>query len=228
MGRPQGNVSGGESRGTGLSFVGNRWVGGNEDAWNRAARDDNHWFSSAVWTSQCYGVRLGTIPEFCRPTHESSLNRVPGACCGFPRPGVVKLLNLRRVSATLTQSSMATPCRKCGATKTERVRHGLMYSIARKCGYRLRLCSRCRRRRLIPLGDDPDEPVAPRKRRFRGVLQIYPAPVSIRDGKVILKCPCCGGSELQRSKRRLHERVLKRPPMLKCRACQNRFPLLFI
>jgi len=44
---------------------------------------------------------------------------------------------------------MASPCPRCGATKTESVRHGLTYSAFWKMGYHLRRCSFCNRRRLF-------------------------------------------------------------------------------
>jgi len=48
---------------------------------------------------------------------------------------------------------METPCPRCGTTKTESVRHGIIYSAVWKMGYHLRRCSFCNRRRLIPRGD---------------------------------------------------------------------------
>ena len=44
---------------------------------------------------------------------------------------------------------MASPCPRCGATKTESVRHGLTYGVFWKMGYHLRRCSFCNRRRLF-------------------------------------------------------------------------------
>ncbi len=44
---------------------------------------------------------------------------------------------------------MATPCPRCGATKTESVRHGLIYETLWKMGLHLRRCSFCNRRRLF-------------------------------------------------------------------------------
>ncbi len=44
---------------------------------------------------------------------------------------------------------MASPCPRCGATKTKSVRHGLIYSTLWKMGYHLRRCSLCERRRLF-------------------------------------------------------------------------------
>ena len=48
---------------------------------------------------------------------------------------------------------MATPCPRCGTSKTESVPHGLIYQTFWRMGYHLRRCSFCNRRRLIPRGD---------------------------------------------------------------------------
>jgi len=48
---------------------------------------------------------------------------------------------------------MASPCPRCGATKTESVHHGFIYDTVWKFGYRLRRCSSCNRWRLIKLRD---------------------------------------------------------------------------
>lgn len=52
---------------------------------------------------------------------------------------------------------MASPCPRCGATKTESVRHGLIYGVFWKMGYHMRRCSFCNRRRLFKRagGDRP-------------------------------------------------------------------------
>jgi hypothetical protein len=44
---------------------------------------------------------------------------------------------------------MASPCPRCGATKTRSARHGLMYNTLWTMGYHLRRCSFCGRRRLF-------------------------------------------------------------------------------
>jgi rubredoxin len=44
---------------------------------------------------------------------------------------------------------MASPCPRCGATKTRSARHGLVYSALWNLGYHLRRCSFCGRRRLF-------------------------------------------------------------------------------
>jgi len=38
-------------------------------------------------------------------------------------------------------------------------------------------------------------------------------------------CPVCGSTIYRRSRRRLLERLTKRPPMARCRECHGRFPL---
>ena len=138
----------------------------------------------------------------------------------------VRLLNRQPLSVSLPFiDRMATPCRKCGATKTEHVHHGFLYTLARKFGYRLRVCSRCRRRRLLRRGEDPDEPVPPRNARKSAARSPSPVPFSANNGQILQRCPRCGGREFQRTKRRWHERVFFRPPMARCRSCRNRFPL---
>ncbi len=118
---------------------------------------------------------------------------------------------------------MATPCRKCGATKTESVYHGTAYSLARRFGYRLRVCSRCRRYRLLDLDEHPDAPVmrdAPPK------LAPDPPPVpSEPPGTRRSECPRCGSTDHYRSRRRWYERLFRRSAMARCRRCQKRFPL---
>jgi len=56
---------------------------------------------------------------------------------------------------------MATPCPRCGATKAESVRHGVLYNLAWKLGYHMRRCSSCNRRRLYKRTDrdrpNPDD-----------------------------------------------------------------------
>ncbi len=47
---------------------------------------------------------------------------------------------------------MSSPCPRCGATKTESVRHGFIYNTAWKMGYHMRRCSDCNRWRFMPLG----------------------------------------------------------------------------
>ncbi len=44
---------------------------------------------------------------------------------------------------------MASACPRCGATKTESVRHGFVYDTFSMLGYRLRRCSSCNRWRVF-------------------------------------------------------------------------------
>ena len=47
---------------------------------------------------------------------------------------------------------MGSPCPRCGATKTESVRHGFIYDTAWKMGYHMRRCSDCNRWRFLRRG----------------------------------------------------------------------------
>ncbi len=108
---------------------------------------------------------------------------------------------------------MATPCPKCGAEKTEDPYHGLLYSLAKAFGYRLRICSRCHRRRFLPVHrpriDDLEEP----------------EPLPSAEAKPPGACPKCGKVDFRRSRRRSWERLIGRGPMARCRACKTRFPM---
>ncbi len=44
---------------------------------------------------------------------------------------------------------MASPCPRCGAIKTESVRHGIFYHLLWNLGYHLRRCSGCNRPRIL-------------------------------------------------------------------------------
>jgi hypothetical protein len=59
---------------------------------------------------------------------------------------------------------MASPCPRCGATKTESVKHGLIYEAFWRMGYHLRRCSFCNRKRLFkrahPERPHPDDMTA--------------------------------------------------------------------
>ena len=48
---------------------------------------------------------------------------------------------------------MATPCPRCGATKTESTRHGIIYRTFWRFGLHLRRCSFCNRYRLFKRAD---------------------------------------------------------------------------
>src|SRR5580698_2316370 len=114
---------------------------------------------------------------------------------------------------------MAVPCRKCGATKTEPVRPGLRHKLARRFGYELRKCARCRKLRLIHRG--------PRKTPASGeVTESAPAAAPLlRDPDGFHGCPRCGEKHFHRSQRNWLERVLRRPAMARCSACRYRFPI---
>jgi hypothetical protein len=122
---------------------------------------------------------------------------------------------------------MAAPCKKCGATKTEPVRKGLRKQLARRLGYDLRKCARCRKFRLIDRGrNEPSN---------NGVV-LLPAdqdpgssaprdPSIYRDPDAFHGCPRCGAWNYHRSPRGWFERLLlHRPPMLRCYTCKFRFP----
>ena len=107
---------------------------------------------------------------------------------------------------------MATPCKKCGAEKTENVHHGLLYAGAKLLGYRLRMCSRCHRLRLVPRHPDKlseEKPVS------------APAP----SHPLLGACPNCGKVDYRRSRRTFWEHVIMRSPIVRCRACRTRYPL---
>lgn len=108
-------------------------------------------------------------------------------------------------------NEMVAPCEKCGAEKTESVDHGLLYALAKVFGYRLRMCSRCRRLRLLPR----------RGERIARGEERKPRPES----KVPGACPQCGEKDYRRSRRRWWERAIRRGPMVRCRACRTRFPM---
>src|SRR5579863_2189010 len=114
---------------------------------------------------------------------------------------------------------MAAPCRKCGGTKTEPVRPGLRHKLARKLGYELRKCARCRRMRLIHRGSRPATPAnaAPETAYIASTFH---------DPDGFNGCPRCGEKHFHRSQRGWLERVLlRRPPMARCVACRHRFPI---
>jgi hypothetical protein len=115
---------------------------------------------------------------------------------------------------------MAAPCRKCGATKTEPVRPGLRHKLARKLGYELRKCARCRKLRLIHHGQRNTPATS-------DVPESAPDAVPpFRDPDGFHGCPRCGERHFHRSQRGWFERVLlRRPAMARCSACRYRFPI---
>jgi hypothetical protein len=128
---------------------------------------------------------------------------------------------------------MVPPCRKCGATRAESVRHRypLRYSIVKVFGYRLRLCARCNRLRLIPqqfLEKQASElPVSPVP--ASAVEQpLEPPNLEPEESAKVFDhsqaCPDCGATKYHRSRRRWYEHLMGRPPMARCRVCDHRFP----
>ena len=103
---------------------------------------------------------------------------------------------------------MATPCPKCGAAKTESVQHGLMDEVAKKFGYRLRKCSRCRKYRLLPRHRRPDDAPADAAKP--------------QEQEEVFVCPGCGAKDFRRSRRRWWDYFLFHGPMLRCRICRQR------
>ena len=138
---------------------------------------------------------------------------------------------------------MTSPCPKCGETKTDPVRHGLMYKLVWAFGYRLHECARCRRPRFIPrhdgkfphssqLGKGPESvlPFAEGRGALRtseespepkGTKQVAAADSSDRGLRC---CPVCGSTEYHRIHRTTLERILSRPKVARCEKCGSRFP----
>lgn len=113
---------------------------------------------------------------------------------------------------------MPQPCRKCGATKTEPVRRGLAYQIAKVLGYRLRACSRCRRRRLLR-----ENTFAPRAIYARKPDGGRPEPSAAFDPDGFNGCPRCGAMNFDRTPRNWYEKLRRNAPMARCQACNKRF-----
>lgn len=118
---------------------------------------------------------------------------------------------------------MAAPCRKCGATKTEPVRPGLRNKLAKRFGYDLRKCARCRKLRLLrrrkrrraEAGVEPEQ-------NETAISQERPA---FHDPDGFNGCPRCGAMNFRRSRRNwLQRELLQRPPMVRCADCGYRFP----
>jgi hypothetical protein len=138
---------------------------------------------------------------------------------------------------------MTSPCPKCGETKTDPVRHGLMYKLVWAFGYRLHECARCRALRFIPrhdgksphssqLGKGPAS--APPFAEKRGALRTAeesPEPKVIKQvtaadssGRGLRRCPVCGSTAYHRIHRTTLERILSRPKVARCERCGMRFP----
>ena len=122
-----------------------------------------------------------------------------GACLRLPLP-----------TAILNHWLMVTPCKKCGAEKTEDVHHGILYELAKVFGYRLRMCSRCHRLRVVP--------------RHPRHTDEKPTTGSATPPPSYGTCPKCGKTDYRRSRRLLWEHLIFRGPMVRCRACRTRYP----
>src|SRR5208337_34215 len=133
---------------------------------------------------------------------------------------------------------MATPCPRCGATKTDSVVHGLMYKLVWAFGYRLQECARCRRPRFLPRHDRRShessplgkEPVsAPPFSDERGALRkvekdhepkvTKQATAADSSHRELPRCPACGSAQYFRTKRTTLERILRRQYVAYCENC---------
>ena len=159
---------------------------------------------------------------------------------------------------------METPCPRCGALKTESVRHGFIYNQLWNMGYHLRRCSFCNRKRIFKRHDrnraHPDDWTAEelaeyfnrRVAKSKGATYVAPKglegnmasnspeeprqhgeqPNSSSIGLAEAteetedngSCPRCGSIRFHRSRRRWHERMLRRPRIARCSKCGQRFP----
>jgi len=129
---------------------------------------------------------------------------------------------------------LATPCPKCGATKTESAHHGVLYRVARLFGYRLRVCSRCRRKRFLRrdsfrAGESPEGRTQPAVAGSpAGDVSAGQPPGDGESGPGSADrrgaCPRCGKYDFRRSHRRFWERLIGRGRMVRCRNCRYRFP----
>jgi ribosomal protein S27AE len=140
---------------------------------------------------------------------------------------------------------MPKPCPRCGAIRTDSVRHGVLYWGAWALGYRLRQCSRCRFPRLFrrhnhnrPESEtaftaentSPNVGTAERKMQEPVMDEQEPKRDAPTDPKQIpvtrdrYCCPRCGSTFYRRSRRSLMERILMRPRMARCKTCAFRFP----
>jgi hypothetical protein len=136
-----------------------------------------------------------------------------------------------------------TPCPQCGATRTDSVDHGLVYSLLWKFGYRLRRCSRCRFPRLISRhihvheetdakpadkssqrGAAPGEEQAPAAAKMAVPPDADKAAVPLTPVRSRRSCPRCSSTDYRRSRRTFVEHLLLRPKMARCKKCRNRFP----
>jgi len=123
---------------------------------------------------------------------------------------------------------MATPCKKCGATGTEAVHHGLTYKLIKKFGYRLRKCSRCRRTRLLPLAENPGSEREGHHHHHQESAPVEAVPneaEELHEKERREACPKCGKHDFRRSRRTWWEHLRRRPSMVRCRSCRHRYAL---
>jgi hypothetical protein len=142
---------------------------------------------------------------------------------------------------------MASPCRKCGATKTSHAKRGLTRWLLEKLGFKLRVCGGCRRYRIFrhtrsesgsraeasQAMDQPSVSMQQATEVLRGQTAAGPAAAAsaISDtasepmGSALapLACPECGSTNYRRSRRTSWERARGIPRMLRCRECRRRF-----
>ena len=138
---------------------------------------------------------------------------------------------------------MSSPCPKCGATKTDPVRHGLRYKLVWAFGYRLHKCAGCRGPRFLPRHDGKsphslklgkEAATVAHVAEERGALRTAaenPEPkvtkqVTAADspGRGLRRCPVCGSTQYHRTKRTTLEHLLLRRRMARCENCGLRFP----
>jgi hypothetical protein len=134
-------------------------------------------------------------------------------------------IHLERQSRLVYDMVMVAPCPKCGATKTETGSHDLTYRVAKLFGYRVRLCSRCRRRRFLPRHSESSAEAAEENKHTAESSDAEVERKPRGPNQPWRGCPRCGKIDYRRSHRRLWERLAGRGPMVRCRNCRFRFPL---
>ena len=131
-------------------------------------------------------------------------------------------------SPDILVASMASPCKRCGATKTEPVRRDWTYHLVEALGYRLRACSNCRRKRIVPKsiftpnGEGTVYQVNGAATKDRELPSGQGRADFDPDG--FSGCPRCAGRQFERTHRTWLERKLNRPLMARCLSCSRRFP----
>ena len=97
---------------------------------------------------------------------------------------------------------MASPCPRCGATKTESVRHGFIHDTLWNMGYHLRRCSFCNRRRLFKRAD-PTRP-HPDDMTVEELQERFNRKIAQTTGKVAVASATPGGNMVSDSSEKLH------------------------